>query len=553
MVLLFSFYSQPQNNCETFPKEKSTIENISVLWYNKNMYTQNQSNRLGVTKMNKYKSVGDALTYIIETDGIKALLNSRRCINILNDLVPERQEEIVLVRHVFDHDLIRILITANSGNQTVRQQAINRLNDELIRSVRISESASSDICGTFVKVLKWDVTVPNDEKKRKQKEQEKQVRKEQRRTIGKWMLQRWKAILILIVCFTLFVMLYSPVRTMIEHIGKVHWLSSADLYIGRDYEEVKSELEKIGFLSVQAIEKADLNVVNTGEEHHVFELSINGESFSQTEEWYPKESSIVIYYHGLSENYCFELPFSNTDLTGLDTETVKKQLDAVGFQNITTKAHHDLKLGQRNQIGTVKYVKFDDYFLFNKGDLKPHDSQVCIVYHAYSAKNSVTLGKSLSEMLGMDYNELKQELIDAGFSSNNISIKETDDITNDTEAQFKEMTVANVTFDGKRDYLKNDPIPEDTQITIYYHVYSNKYRIFTPQSAAELTGKHYTEVVYELKNAGFEIELNRQHEYSFSRDDGEVLSVSIDDNTGFGKDAAFPRNTKAIITYYKGK
>lgn len=491
------------------------------------------------------------MTYIIETDGIEALLNSRRCINILNDLVPERQEEIVLVRHVFDHDLVRILITAYSGNQTVRQQAINRLNDELIRSVRISESASADICGTFVKVLQWDVTIPNDEKKRKQKEKEKQERKEQRRTIWKWILQRWKAILILLACLTLFVVLYSPVRTMIDHIGKVHWKLAETQYVGRNYEEVKTELEKLGFHTVLVKEIADIAVVHSGEEYCVSQITINGNESLSSDQWYPADDPVIIYYHVLSDDYSFELPFSSTDFKWLNIDDAEKKLKDAGFQTITKEEHKDLKLGQRDLIGAVKYIYINDEFQFNKGDLKPHNAEIRIVYHGYALKYLTPIPKSLNDMLGMDYKILQKELSEAGFTD--VSTTETEDITNENESKYKYKTVSDVMINGKDDYQKNDTIPIDSEIVICYHTYSDKYRLFTPDSAVNLKGQNYLDVVRIMQDAGFSgIEIDKLHDIKIGvlTKEGEVESVSVNGDTGFSQGAAYPRNAKVVITYH---
>ena len=77
--------------------------------------------------MKEFRSIDKALAYLIQEYGINILTDSRRCINMLSDIIPDQKSDINLIKYVFDCELINTLISANSRNDSAKQQAINRL------------------------------------------------------------------------------------------------------------------------------------------------------------------------------------------------------------------------------------------------------------------------------------------------------------------------------------------------------------------------------------------------------------------------------------------
>lgn len=100
-------------------------------------------------------SVVDAMKTIIERFGPTILIDSRKSLSMLKDLAPSHNNEIILLKHAFDNNLLEALVNANSFDE--QKRAIMRMYYTLTSVLRLSEDAADEICNVFVKALDLDV------------------------------------------------------------------------------------------------------------------------------------------------------------------------------------------------------------------------------------------------------------------------------------------------------------------------------------------------------------------------------------------------------------
>ena len=73
-------------------------------------------------------------------------------------------------------------------------------------------------------------------------------------------------------------------------------------------------------------------------------------------------------------------------------------------------------------------------------------------------------------------------------------------------------------------------------------------------SSKNLIGSNYSELKNQLEELGFEnITLNKVIEKGLLQKEGQVLSISIDDQDTFNDDEWFKINSKIVITYYEAE
>ncbi|MBR1383786.1 MAG: hypothetical protein IJ555_08260 [Ruminococcus sp.] len=107
-----------------------------------------------------FDSVIHALAYIIDTEGEDILSDGRRVLAMLRDLVPKEQEDIMLMKHVFDNGLGRVL--PGASDDAGRRLAMNDIFHSLTVKVRLSDDAANDACVILINALGWRIPAPKD-------------------------------------------------------------------------------------------------------------------------------------------------------------------------------------------------------------------------------------------------------------------------------------------------------------------------------------------------------------------------------------------------------
>lgn len=499
--------------------------------------------------MKEFRSIDKALAYLIQEYGINILTDSRRCINMLSDIIPDQKGDINLIKYVFDCELINTLISANSRNDSAKQQAINRLNHELVHKSKIKESTSSEICSVFVSALGWNVVIPNDVEKEKQRKEKNEKRKTRLKDFGKWIFKHIKVISIIIAVAIIVTIAYSKIKPWYDHRNKIHFTNPTTVYEGNDYKTVYDEFTALGFTNIKSKEIKDINEAPSVNENKVIGVKINGD-----DEWLDKDTLIVISYHGLSDTLKIYVPFSSEEVINQDINKIQNELSSAGFKNINTHKNEDLKLGQSAMIGKIEKIEIDDIDSFNRNALIPFNANIIITYHDYPINNYVAIPDTLDNLKGTDYTQVKKQFSNLGCT--NITTEKVKDITIKNENTIKINTISEISINESDSFNKGDMIPVDSKIVISYHDYSDDYFTTAPNSAKNYKGKNYLDVESELHKAGFvniECKPIRDVKIGLFTEVGETETVSINDSTSFKKGDSFAKSAKVVIKYHAKK
>ena len=118
-----------------------------------------------------------------------------------------------------------------------------------------------------------------------------------------------------------------------------------------------------------------------------------------------------------------------------------------------------------------------------------------------------------------------------------------------SEGDFAEDDITRVVVNERSDFNKWQYWKKDAQIIISYHVYA----ISIGESSEELKGQNYLDVKGKLKRLGF----NNIEETEIVEENGwgkpfGIVSISVNGEDSFEKNAKYKPNDRIIITYSSG-
>ena len=176
-------------------------------------------------------------------------------------------------------------------------------------------------------------------------------------------------------------------------------------------------------------------------------------------------------------------------------------------------------------------------------------------YFKYSDyKNRIEVGVSSEELIGLDYNTVKNKLSDSGFT--NIHEKAITDLS--IEDIDKEGIVTQVSIRGKVDvekisFSKSDRFPYDAYIKIIFHELDT---IEVPMESKKMKKLNYVEAQQKFTDAGFiNVKTVAEHDLvtGWINKDGSVDSISVDGKTSFESYNQFRPDVEVIIKYHTFK
>ena len=177
-----------------------------------------------------------------------------------------------------------------------------------------------------------------------------------------------------------------------NHEGELQIPSSSKKYKGRNYEDVEKELRNAGFENIEISRKeAQTKKEKSGE---IVLISVNGKTDFDEDDWFVKESNIIITYYGpkTEEELKAEhpdrvkVPDSAKNLKKKNYEDVVSLLTAEGFINISAEPLYDLKKGIIKKEGSIESLSIDGNADFGNDAWFAADVEVKITYHAFKEK-----------------------------------------------------------------------------------------------------------------------------------------------------------------------
>lgn len=164
----------------------------------------------------------------------------------------------------------------------------------------------------------------------------------------------------------------------------------------------------------------------------------------------------------------------------------------------------------------------------------------------YEFVKLIPMRYSSESLEGLKYTEVVQRLKESGFS--NVHIKEISDLTISRDDEENLVTEVKLMFGDSFD--ENTKYPSNLWITVVYHTVE---LYAPPLTSKEAKGMNYLDVINEFENAGF-VNVTTVVEYDivtgWLTDDGEVKSVTINEEKKFDSYDEYRLDAEVVITYH---
>lgn len=153
--------------------------------------------------------------------------------------------------------------------------------------------------------------------------------------------------------------------------------------IGEHIYVVIAMLRRNGYKNIKSIPVKDIGVGSTKDLYEVELVVINGTSFFERGDVFLENTEVVITYHLKQE---ISIPYAIKKYKHKNYIEVEKELQALGFANISERRIKDLKMGWFIKDGSVEEIlvrTIDGEKIYNRKELYEYDIEIVITYHTY--------------------------------------------------------------------------------------------------------------------------------------------------------------------------
>ncbi len=313
--------------------------------------------------------------------------------------------------------------------------------------------------------------------------------------------------------------------------GRVDIAAILEDWQQRDYSELIIALKAAGFKSITATEIATFDKDN---HLRISEISLNNEMYTNGHCFLPLSAPIQIDYYSLRIN----VPNNNAAFVGQNYEQVVSSLREDGFTNVQTE---EIMSGwaKGNSVIAVTFNGKTDY---DKDGSYPLDTKIVV---KYSSNDRLDITQKVTAWSTLSYQELSQSLRSLGFT--NITVRQTN-----TSEMSKNHLISSLTLNGEDFNGGECHLQKTAPIEIEYYTL----KITVGESASDIEGDGYIEVVARLKEMGFaNITLMRADDLitGWITKEGSIKSITISGNGEFGGDESFWYDSEIIIIVHTFK
>ena len=338
--------------------------------------------------------------------------------------------------------------------------------------------------------------------------------------------------------------------------------SSANNYIGLQYETAKDKLYSAGFRNIKLKPEGDLLFNAAAGVDTVSGVSINGDPNFQRRDVFNKDAEVIINYHTVGNQTT--APATSEEFKGENYESVVKKLKAAGFNNIEIHKIENSVLNLLVKEGSVEEVSINGKTTYGIDTVFNRSDKVIVSYHTKKTTNekqtspqlgpdTITVPDSAKTYQGQNYVDVSKKLEDAGFT--NIVTEPLDDLKKDGDN--KEGKVDQITIGGVTDFKNGDRFDKSTIVRIRYHHYAAPEampgQILVPKSSKDYCGEDVRNVELMIRGAGFtDITLIPLNDLKKEGDKKEstVSEIGIQGETSFKKGTSFADTAVVIIKYH---
>lgn len=160
-------------------------------------------------------------------------------------------------------------------------------------------------------------------------------------------------------------------------------------YIDANYSEVEQAIKEMGFTDITLVPLKDTTSQEAKKENCVESVTLLGTSIFDLQEL-DLSSPVVIRYHSPVEAASNQITMTvdAKDLTGQEYSSVIKQLETLGFADITEEPLKDIGDAWYNptswifEDGAVSQITIDGESKFHAGDIFDRNAAVVVTYHS---------------------------------------------------------------------------------------------------------------------------------------------------------------------------
>ena len=252
--------------------------------------------------------------------------------------------------------------------------------------------------------------------------------------------------------------------------------SSESSFYGDNYQTVFRQFADAGFTDIETIPLDDLLYGTAHDVGAVTQVTIDGKTGFSRIANFNKDAKVVITYHAIGTRT--KAPINAEDFKGKDYKVAVSEMTDAGFTDVETLPLYDLTIGLFKREGEVEEVSINGNSAFLLGEIYNRDDKVIITYHTNRKnetantevavevpENQILVPNSSKNYLGLNYQTVVNELMDAGFTD--IEVSALDDLgVNDTK---KDGTLDRISINGVTSFKASTPFQTDDKIRITYH------------------------------------------------------------------------------------
>ena len=225
-----------------------------------------------------------------------------------------------------------------------------------------------------------------------------------------------------------------------------------------------------------------------------------------------------------------QIPFDSSYVVGKTLDSVYKELDDAGFENIQ-KIPNTSDWREGNSVISVTIDNKDSY---SKDTYQKPDVTVVI---NYSSTDRIYATDLLKNWKTTAYTDIEKTLRDAGFT--NVTTKEVI-----TDNKDQDGLTADLSLNGKNYTNEHCYLPKNAPIVVSYYVL----KIGIGNSNAQFIGQDYEKVVASLQESGF-TNVETQIVTTGLAKGNTVVGVTVNYSESYNSNTAFDPDVKIVVKY----
>lgn len=239
-------------------------------------------------------------------------------------------------------------------------------------------------------------------------------------------------------------------------------------------------------------------------------------------------SIIIMIVNKEKINPKIEIPYTTENVVGQQYKDVVKNLDDVGYSNVSTEAIKVSNYEELQKAGQVISLSINGTEKFR---LKKYRSNTPIIVTYYSDEYT-SVGEDASNLVGKKIEDVKKVFSKNGFSSVKV------EAIIDENKEFEQGTVKEVTIGSKSDFKLRDVYKKNSKVVIKYYIHVSQ-----------------VQLDISIDRESFGNKEDETYEIMVSIDDKRIDEIALGDNKTLVQQLSTGKHTIKFVqreTFYSG-